>query len=335
AYEKMTSLKKKHPHLKVLISMGGWARTHENYSIVAESPAKRKDFIASVVEFIRKYNFDGFDLHWQYPTEQRGVPDDKQNFVYMIKELKEEFVNQGKQWLLTAPIGVMPDTIEGAYIIPEVTKYLDYMFALCYAYHGYWDKKTGPNAPLKPSIAGDKLNVEESIKELLRRGAQREKLVLGLPLYGRNFNLENEKDTEGFGSPTVGEGFTGPYVQEQGTYGYNEICYELGRTYSNWIVHWDTVTHTPYMTYKEKFMSYDNEKSLTEKVQFALNKKLAGVVAYSLDTDDFRGSCAFDKSGPVDYPLMRAINKAFTIAHGAQEPCENVYKHKPISNDVR
>ena len=57
AYEKMTSFKKMYPHLKVLISMGGWAeRINKNYSIVAESPFKRKELVASIVHFIRLDN---------------------------------------------------------------------------------------------------------------------------------------------------------------------------------------------------------------------------------------------------------------------------------------
>jgi hypothetical protein len=35
----------------------------------------------------RKYNFDGLDLHWQYPgdPEAKGVPADKENFVLLLK----------------------------------------------------------------------------------------------------------------------------------------------------------------------------------------------------------------------------------------------------------
>ncbi|PNF17848.1 hypothetical protein B7P43_G02228 [Cryptotermes secundus] len=54
AYSKMTSLKQTYPHLKVLLSMGGWAeRLEKNYSAVAESPARRKAFISSVSSFLR------------------------------------------------------------------------------------------------------------------------------------------------------------------------------------------------------------------------------------------------------------------------------------------
>jgi len=45
-------------------------------------------------------------------------------------------------------------------------------------------------------------------------------------------------------------------------------------------------------------------------VELALRKKLAGVVVYSLDMDDFLGSCTLGRSGSTGYPLMQAINNA-------------------------
>ncbi|GFG34693.1 hypothetical protein Cfor_02572, partial [Coptotermes formosanus] len=228
--------------------------------------------------------------------------------AYFLQELREEFDKFG--WLLTAPLGVMPGTIERSYNIPAVSKYLDYMFALCYAYHGHWDSQTGPNAPLYPRFADDVLNVEASINTLLFKGAAREKLVLGLPLYGRIFKLKDTGGIVGFQKPTQGPGKQGDYVQEPGFWGYNEICMVVNNPDCNWMRHWDNVTHTPYAFKDNQFISYDDERSLTEKVELAVHKKLAGVVVWSLDTDDFRGYCTFGKSGSTTYPLMRAINNA-------------------------
>ena len=50
----MTDLKKKFPHLKVLLGVGGWEeRDFNNYSIMAESPVRRWEFIKSVSKFIK------------------------------------------------------------------------------------------------------------------------------------------------------------------------------------------------------------------------------------------------------------------------------------------
>ncbi|XP_069702870.1 probable chitinase 2 [Periplaneta americana] len=321
AYEKMVSLKKEHPHLKVLLSMGGWAERSKNYSIVASNPVKRTQFALSVSEFLRKYNFDGFDFHWQFPAEPTGVPADKQYFVEMLKELREEFDKYNL--LLTVPLGVLPDVIARSYDVPAISKYLDYMFAMCYAYYTHWGPETGPNAPLYALRTGDPLNVEASIKSLIKMGAPPNKLVLGMPLYGRVYQLRDQLSPPGFRAPSIGAPRNGPYVQEPGFWGYNEICLELGSPIANWRKFWDIKTHTPYAISQDNiFLSYDNETSLTDKVELAVQNKLAGVMVWSLDTDDFLGDCIFERTGATSFPLMRAINKALdTAAFGEKMPC--------------
>lgn len=43
------------------------------------------NFIILIIHCCRKYEFDGLDLHWQYPAEQHGIPADKENFVHLLK----------------------------------------------------------------------------------------------------------------------------------------------------------------------------------------------------------------------------------------------------------
>ena len=69
-------------------------------------------------------------------------------------------------------------------------------------------------------------------------------------------------------------------------------------------------------------------------MEFAVRKKLAGVVVYALDTDDFRGECAFDNTGVTNYPLMRSINKAFySSSFKDTKPCLNAPKPKLQLNE--
>jgi chitinase len=74
-----------------------------------------------------------------------------------LQELREEFDKHG--WLLTAAFGVAQDTVDAAYNIPALSRYLDYMHAMCYDLHGSWDNSVCANAPLRSSQPDDKLTV--------------------------------------------------------------------------------------------------------------------------------------------------------------------------------
>jgi len=63
---------------------------------------------------------------------------------------------------------------------------------------------------------------ESSINTLLHKGADRNKLVLGLPLYGRIFKLKSREGV-GIHRESEGAGLLGPYVKEPGFWGYNEV----------------------------------------------------------------------------------------------------------------
>ena len=54
-----------------------------------------------------------------------------------------------------------------------------------------------------------------------------------------------------------------------------------------------------------KWVSYDNERSITIKSQYAYDQGLAGVMTWSIDTDDFTGRCSGNR-----FPLLRAVNNA-------------------------
>lgn len=68
-----TDLKKKKPSLKCFISVGGWGAGGKVFSDMAKSDGSRKAFIDSVIGFMKKYNFDGIDIDWEYPVaDDRG-----------------------------------------------------------------------------------------------------------------------------------------------------------------------------------------------------------------------------------------------------------------------
>lgn len=260
-----------------------------------------------------------------------GEAVDKQNFVSLAKELRESF--RPHNLLLTSAFGASRKVIDAAYDIPQLSQYLDFLHIMCYDYGGAWDKRITANAPLKSS---DMLNVEYTIDYLIKLGAPRAKIVLGLPLYGRTFITINNDGN--FNDPAKDFGFEGNFTRENGFMGYNEVCLLLSNPQSGWKRSWDAVTNEGVARWKNgatgetRVVVYDSTRSVANKVRFAVTRNLGGSMVWSVDTDDFHGDCDIDEDTYSDfkpaagihldfpkrynanYPLLRTINEATVLA---------------------
>ncbi|GJQ76426.1 hypothetical protein Trydic_g2141 [Trypoxylus dichotomus] len=323
-YNRLVRLKQQYPHLKVSIAIGGWNEGSANYSRLAADAGRRGRFIESVLNFLRymeislhkiinrKHKFDGLDLDWEFPAKRGGIPQDKANFLLLVRELRAAF--NKFDYLLTAALGAGKETIDIAYDVAGLSVYLDFIHMMCYDYHGPWDGKTGANAPLRSS---DTLSVEYTINYMIKLGANPSKLVMGLPFYGRTFLVNNAALSSvrqrKLGEVSLSTGFQGPYTKEYGFMGYHEICLALRNRSLGYTRHWDDISRTPFAVSNEKVIVYDDAESITEKVKFAMVKGLAGCMIWSIDTDDFRGDCPnYDANlgGHTKFPLLRTVNKA-------------------------
>lgn len=145
-YGKFNKLRERNPAVKTMIAIGGWNEGSTKYSHVVANPTIRKRFVDNVVNFVKKYGFDGFDMDWEYPNQRGGVVADKKNYVLLLKELRERFDAEGL--ILSAAVGAAEVSASKSYIISEMSKYLHFINLMTYDLHGTWDKKTGINAPL-------------------------------------------------------------------------------------------------------------------------------------------------------------------------------------------
>nr|CAH0102458.1 unnamed protein product [Daphnia galeata] len=303
-YKKVVNLKEKNPELKVSLSIGGpFKEESRKFSDMADKPENRKKFIENVFAFIKKYGFDGLDMNWQYPGSGDGSRvQDKENFVILLKEMRTEFEKNGL--ILTASISGIPSTINRSYDILAINQHVHFIHVMADDYHRPDEyQTTGHNAPLRMSVNSSliesykRLSVEDTVKNLLKSGASPDKLVLGVPFYGKTFTLE-DKNLHEIGSPSNGTGLKGPYTRTNHYIAYNEvyrICKELTATQSGvdkWIEQWDDVAKVPFMYKGENWISYDNEKSIAIKARYAFNQGLAGLMIWSIDKDDFLPECS-------------------------------------------
>ena len=160
SFNQLLKLKQAHPHVKTLISVGGWSWSGR-FSDAALTATSRASFAASCVAMMKQYGFDGIDIDWEYPVSgglpaNTTRPEDEGNFTLMMRELRDQLdaleAADGRDYLLTiaAPAG------PGIYAnleIAQLGEILDWINVMTYDFNGGWAAVTNFNAPLYASAA--------------------------------------------------------------------------------------------------------------------------------------------------------------------------------------
>ncbi|CAN7937841.1 unnamed protein product [Ixodes hexagonus] len=116
---RFTNLKNKKSQLKVLAAVGGQSLGSVPFSKMARTETHRKNFAESGVDFCKRYRLNGLVLNWNYPGGGGGRPEDKQNFVELLKEMKAAF---GKERLvLGVDLSVGREIIAEGYDLPGIS----------------------------------------------------------------------------------------------------------------------------------------------------------------------------------------------------------------------
>ena len=169
--------------------------------------------------------------------------------------------------MLTIAVSAEKNTILNGYDIEGIVSHLDFVSIMSYDFHGSWDKKTGHNSPLrsrKDESEDDKrLSSDWSVRLFMTLGVPLEKLILGIPFYGRTFTLKSENMTN-FDAETIDNGVPGEYTREAGFLSLFEICKYL--KISNWTREWSNEHQVPYAFSGNQWIGYDDDESIILKV---------------------------------------------------------------------
>ncbi|WP_445457629.1 glycosyl hydrolase family 18 protein [Flavobacterium sp. HNIBRBA15423] len=366
----LMQLKQTYPHLKILISIGGWTKSQDLPGIAA-SPVARAAFAQNMANFLTTYPFiDGFDIDWEFPivggidgTEVIGgitppaqphTPNDHKNLVYLLKEMRLAMPNK----LISIAAGNSVVNVPNQFIGPgnkaqfgmtdDITTYCDFITFFGYDLGGNWYDKTCYNAPLYGSgNANDPLNANnESLDHLTNiylntLGIPSNKLVMGIPFYGKMFNsvanngiipslpglfVSAPRTTGSCVNPQAPQGtWDNGFCEFTGSIEFCDIAGNSGTTghhYLNpanpenllpasagagWVRYWDNTAKVPYLynATTHQFITYDDKKSIDEKAKFINLKNLGGAMIWELSQDTRPGS-------PEPAALLGQINTTFS-----------------------
>lgn len=296
----LEELKEENPSLKTLISIGGWSWSN-NLSLVAGDEVTREVFAASAVDFVREFGFDGVDLNWSFPVEG-GMPGnhydsrDKRNHTLLLEEVRAALdlagEEDGKEYLLTIASNATISYLENNELA-KIAELVDHINMMTYDFNGAWSPTASAhNAPLYDDAAAKEMgvysgNVTAAVDGHLNAGVPKDKLVVGVPFYGRSWGGCTIMDFGGyFNCKEVGGGNLEP-----GVYDYRYLAeHMIGDT--DFKRRWNDVAKVPFLVNEAtgEMISYDDAESLLEKTDYILEQGLAGAMVWELSQDDVAGS---------------------------------------------
>lgn len=282
----LNALKKINPDLKIMISIGGWSWSG-NFSDAMLTPSSTKKFAKTSVGIVADYDLDGVDIDWEYP-DQRGDdnvfrPEDKQNYTLMFKEIREELdelsKKTGKYYELTTAVGASYSYIEHTEM-DKAAKYLDYVNLMTYDFYTSGDS-AGHHSNLYPPENYEKdASAHKSFKIFVEAGVPAEKLVMGIPFYGRSWIMKSA-DKYGINMPVAAIARGGGY-----TYIKDSLVDKKG-----FVRHWDENALAPYLfnASTNQLIVYDDEQSVKLKCDYVIANNMGGVMfwQYASDTNEY------------------------------------------------
>jgi chitinase len=294
-FNQLNKLKQANPNLKTIISVGGWSWSNR-FSDVAADPIIRSTFAKSAVDFLRKYGFDGIDLDWEYPVADGLAgnsyrPEDKTNYTLLLQAIRQELdaagaQDLGKHYLLTIAAGAGTNYMNNTEL-DKIAQTVDWINLMTYDYHGGFEPRSGHNAPLyfdsnDTLAANSSFNVDASVTGFLAHGVPGNKLVMGVPFYGRGWdgcaNINNGQYQTCTGASRAG-------TWEGGVFDFSD----LEANYINIngkIRYWNDITKTPFLfNGRGQFISYDDAESMKFKTDYIKSKGLAGSMIWELSAD--------------------------------------------------
>ena len=151
---------------------------------------------------------------------------------------------------------------------------------MTYDFHGAWEDVTGPNTPLYYT---DNMTISYAINRYLSEGVPRNKIVMGLAVYGRAWTIPKSSSAPAYGSKASGEGEAGVCTQTAGfmnTLEINTMVKNGGTLVS------DKDTVTSYVYTDNQFVSFDTVDDHSKKVDWACSKGLGGVMFWDINMDN-------------------------------------------------
>lgn len=189
-------LKRLHPRLRTLISLGGQAGDVSGFTAAAASPAARRALAASCIDLFIRGNlapgvqapglFDGFNIDWEFPLAA-----DRENFTALLHEFRTQLDKlgraTGRHYILTFDSPANPRKYANIDLKAAADE-VDFLTIDGYDYATPSETTTNTSSALYDSATDPMRDqaraIDDTVRAYLKAGVPAAKYTMGIPLYG-------------------------------------------------------------------------------------------------------------------------------------------------------
>jgi chitinase len=179
--------------VKVLLALGEWGRS-SGFAAVTADTGLMKVFLNNLFAYLESQGYGGVDVDWEFPSSAA----ERQNLTRFIRALRERCNAYNPPKLMT--MAISSSAYWGQWMdYQSLVPLVDWFNVMLYDFHGTWTSHAGHNAPLRVDWNRcDHGDIETSLKYLNgTRGIPKQKILLGVPFYGRKFSARDLYEPSG------------------------------------------------------------------------------------------------------------------------------------------
>jgi chitinase len=262
--------------VKVVLSLGGWGWDKEFASIVAK-PAAEARYVNTVITSVDESDYDGIDLDWEYPDNEREIVGFERLVRTFRKRLDSLGARKARPMVLTMAASSDPGTLRwlDRKLLLET---MDWINVMTYDFAGPWTTFAGHHSPLFASSrqpGGRPRSTADTMKYLVEeRGLPPSRLAVGVPLYGRGFAVSKPyASTKDSAKATI----------PRGNYSnLHRLIHEQG-----WTRQWDAETQSSWLIAPDRkiVIGYDDAESVALKTEWTMKQGFRGIFFWQIAGD--------------------------------------------------
>lgn len=279
--EKLQEAIQDYPEICFCLSVGGSGA--DGFSDAASTAENRERFAKSAIEVMKKHNFRGLDIDWEFPCRpHQGTkcsPNDKQNFTLLLQCLRDKMTEltgeTGMEYRLSIATG-SDEQFTREMEVDKLNEILDNVNIMTYdmtpaglvAHH----------SNLYPAGLYQGGNSASQAMEFFRNaGFDPEKLIIGGAFYGHGFHYAPISPEESpFGRKREPEEID---YFDYGTI-LRDFTEEKGYRHG-----YDEAACAAYVYNETQAIVYDDERALTERVKYVKKSGYGGIMFWEYTND--------------------------------------------------